>query len=60
MIDSVNRRFEILQYNDKLSDTIDNLIDQVLLCIYPRLKIITYYCGDSLIGHTFKKYFIQK
>ena len=46
--------FKIVWYNYKQADTIDNLVEQIWLCRYPRSTIIMYNCGNELLGHAFK------
>ena len=48
------RLFEIVQNNDNQTHTISNLVEQMWLCIYPRLTIIPYYHGNTFLGHAFK------
>ena len=45
---------EVVQYNDKHSATIENLVEQTCLCRYLCPAIITYVHGNELLGHTFK------
>ena len=45
--------FEIVQYNDKYSDTIANMIDPMWLCRYPCPTKIMYDCGNKFLGHAF-------
>ena len=59
MIDLETGWFEIIQYKEKQTDTIVNLVEKFWLCRYPRPKIITYYCGNEFRGHTFKNDLIK-
>ena len=54
MIDPETGWFEIIQYNDKQSDTRANLVEQTWLCIYPKPTIITYNRGNEFLGRAFK------
>ena len=60
MIDLETGWFETVQYKNKQSHTIANLVYQTWLCIYPRPTIITYNWGNEFLGHTFNNYLIKK
>ena len=60
MIDLETRWLEIVCYNDKQADTIENLVEKTWLCRYPRPTIITYYRGNEFLGHAFKNYLIER
>ena len=49
---------KIVQYNDKQSDAISNLVDQAWMCIYPTPTTITYNRGNESLSHAFKHYLI--
>ena len=53
-------RFEIVQYNDKRSATIANLLEITWLCRYPCPTIITYDWVNEFLVHTFKNDLIEK
>ena len=59
MIDLATGWFEIVQYNDKQAATIENLVEQTWLCLYPRPMITTYDQGVEFLGHAFKNYLIK-
>ena len=59
MIDPETGWFEIIKYNDKHADTIENLVQKMWLYRYPRLTIITYDRGNEFFGHAFKNDLIQ-
>ena len=59
MIDSVTGWFKVLQYYDKGSITIANLVETKWMFRYPRLIEITYDQGKAFIGHDFRKYLIE-
>ena len=46
MVDLETRWFEIIRYNDKQSDIIENLVEQTWLFKYPRPAIIMYCHGN--------------
>ena len=54
MIDPETACFEIIQYKDKYASTIENLLKKMWLCIHSRPTIITYDCGNEVLGHAFK------
>ena len=60
MINPANGWFEILQYNDKQTATIANLVKKTWLCRYPTSSIITYNQGNEFLGHAFKNDLIIK
>ena len=45
MLDPATEWFEIVQYNDKYSATISNLVEQAWLYIYSLLTMVEYDCG---------------
>ena len=45
--------FEIVQYNENLEATIENLMDKVWIYRYPRSTIIMYNCGNEFLGNAF-------
>ena len=51
MIDPVTVWFEIVQYDDKISITIANLVETTWLSRYPGPIKITYDQGKAFIGH---------
>ena len=51
--------FEILHYNNKQYATIANLVEQTLLCRYPRPTIITYDLGNDFLGDAFTNDLIE-
>ena len=53
MIDPVTGWFEIVQYDDKRSITIANLVETAWLSRYPISKEITYDQGKEFIGNEF-------
>ena len=53
MIDPVTGWFEIVQYDDKRSITIANLVETAWLSRYPIPKEITYDQGKEFIGNEF-------
>ena len=55
MIDPVTGCFEITQCEDKIAITIADLVETMLLSIYPRRIEITYDQEKDFIGHDFKK-----
>ena len=59
IIDPKNGWFEIVQYKDKHAATIENLLEQTWLCIYPRPVIILYDRGNEFLGHAFKNDLIK-
>ena len=59
MVDSEIGWFLIVQYNDKQSNTIANLVYQTWFCRYPRPTIITYDQGNKFLGHAFKNDLIK-
>ena len=54
MIDPATGWFEIIEYPDKRSITIANLVEQAWLSRYPWPTLITYDQGSEFIGHQFK------
>ena len=46
MIDPETGWFEIVCYNGKQAATIENLVEKIWLCRYPRATIITYDRGN--------------
>ena len=54
IINPTNGWFEIVRYNDKKSATIENLVEQAWLCIYPRPKIIMHDSRNELLGHAYE------
>ena len=56
MIEQETRWFEIIQYKDKKSATITNLVEQMWLCRYPRPTIITYDRWNEFLGNALKNY----
>ena len=60
MIGPATGWIKIVQYNDKQSDTISNLVEQAWLCKYPMNKIITYNRGNELLILAFKNDLIKK
>ena len=48
-----------MQYNDKRSISIANLVETTWLCRYPRPIEITYGQGSEFIGHDFRKPLIE-
>ena len=59
MIDPATGWFEIVQYNDKQSATISNLLEHACLYRYARPTIITYDHGNYFLGHTLKNYIVK-
>ena len=53
MIDPVIGLFEIRQYSDKKSITIDNLVETMRMVRYPWALEITYDQGGEFLGHKF-------
>ena len=53
IIDPETGWFEILQYNDKHTATIENLVEKISLCLYILPMIITYNHGNEFPGHAF-------
>ena len=53
MIDPATGWFEIVQYSDKKSITIANLVEQTWLSRYPWPTLITYDRGSEFIGFKF-------
>ena len=45
--------FEILQYNNKLTAIISNLVDQSWLCRHQSPTITTHNHGNEFLGHSF-------
>ena len=54
MIDPATGWFEIVQYPDKRSVTIANLVEQQWLTRYPWPALITYDKGPEFVGQDFK------
>ena len=52
--------FEMIQYKEKHTAKIANLLEQMLLCRYPRPKIITFGCVNQFLGHAIKNNLIKK
>jgi hypothetical protein len=55
MIDPATSWFEIVQYDDKKSMTVANIVENTWLTRYPRPDICTVDRGSEFIGHAFKK-----
>ena len=53
MINPATRWLEIVQYSDKKSITIANLVEQTWLSRYPWPTLITYDRGSEFIGFEF-------
>ena len=60
MIDPATGWFEIVQCNDKQAAKIANMVEQTLLCRYPRPTITVYDRGNEFLGHAFIKGLIKK
>ena len=60
MIDTTTGWIEKLQYNNKQSDTIANLVYQTWLCRYPHPSIIMCYQGNDFLGHAFNNELTKK
>ena len=54
MIDPVTRWFKVMQYSNKKSMTIANLVETMWLVQYPWWVEITYDQRGDFIGHDFK------
>mgnify|MGYP002063500018 FL=1 len=54
MIDPATGWFEIVEYNDKKSITIANLMEMTWLSRYPRPSLIQYDQGSEFIGNDFR------
>ena len=54
VIDPATGWFEIVKYNYKQTDTIENLGQQIWICRYMHPTIITYDRGNEFLGHAFK------
>ena len=52
--------FKIVQYNEKEAYTIEKLVEQTWLCVYPRPAIITYDRLNKFLGYAFKNYLIER
>ena len=59
MIYPITRQFEVVQYDDKRTTTITNLVETMWLSRYPRPREITYDQGKEFIGHGFRKSLIE-
>ena len=59
MIDPVILWFEIVQYDDKISINIANVVETMWWYRYPRPIEITYDQGKESIGHDFRKSLIE-
>ena len=59
MIETTDRWFEIVHYNDKQESTIAKLVHKMWLCRYPCPAIITYNHRKKFLCHAFKKYLIR-
>ena len=59
MIDPATSWFEIVQYDDKKSMTVANIVENTWLTRYPRPDICTMDRGSEFIGHAFKKELMQ-
>ena len=53
-------QYEIIQYNDNNTDTIEKWVKKTWLCRYPRPTTIAYYRGNGFLGHRFKNDLIEK
>ena len=60
MIDPVTRWFEVIQYNNKKTMTIANLVETTWLVQYPWLVDIKYDQGGELLGHEYKNSLIEQ
>ena len=60
MIDPATGWFEIVKYNYKQADTIDNPVEQTWLYRHPPHTIITYDRVNEFLGHMFKNDLIKK
>ena len=54
VIDPVTGWFEVMQYRDKKSMTIANLVETMWMVQYPWPVEITYDRGGEFLGHKFK------
>ena len=59
MIDPATSWFEVVQYDDKKSMTVANIVENTWLTRYPRPDICTMDRGSEFIGHAFKKELMQ-
>ena len=59
MIDPSSQWFGKVQYNDKQTATIANLVEQTWLCRYLHTTIITYDHENEFLVHVFKNYKIK-
>ena len=60
MIYPVIRWFEIMEYDDKRTISIANLVEIMWLYRYPRPMKMTYDQGSEFIGHEFSKSLIKE
>ena len=60
MIYHATEWFEIVQYNDANTDTIENLVYKTRPCTYRKTKIIMYNLRNAYLVHASKNYVIQK
>ena len=60
IIDPAIGWLDIVQYNDKQEDIIENLIYQAWLCRYPKPTIIKYNHGNEFLRRAFKNYLIER